>query len=135
MAEQAVESAAHEPSGRGSEVRREQTSRANDSEAPVHWHERVLVLQSEEYAQAQETARRRRLETARTQLNALTARHGKGQRCYHTADALPAACHRILEKHAGVGLLTVRLACARQTRPVQAQRGRPRKHAPPPAPH
>jgi len=127
-----VKAAAHEPSGRGSEVRREQTSRANDHEEPVHWHERVLVLQSEEYARAQETALRRRLDTARTHLTALTAPHGKGHRCYRTADALQAACHRILEKHAVVGLLTVTLACARQTRTVNAQRGRPRKHSPSP---
>jgi transposase len=129
-----VQSAAAETIGRGYEVVREQTYHEEDRSVTVTWQERVLILQSEEYARAQEVSLRQRLTTARTALTALTACQGKGHRRYQTADALLAACHRILEKHAVAGLLTVTLACERQTRTVNAHRGRPRKHTPPPPP-
>ena len=82
-------------------------------------------MQSTEYARAQEVSLRQRL---------TTARQGKGHRRYTTAEALRTACDRILEQHDVVGLLTVTLDCERQTRIVSAQRGRPRKHTPPPPP-
>ena len=75
---------------------------------------------------------RARLATARTALTALTAGTGKGHRRYPTAAALHAACHSILDKHGVVGLLTVTLACERQTRLGHAHRGRPRTHTPQP---
>jgi len=127
-----VHSASADATGRGYEVVREQTYHDDDSPVTVNWQERVLVLQSEEYAQAQETGLRQRLTTARTHLTALTAGKGKGHRRYTTAEALHEACQSILEKHEVVGLLTVTLECERQTRTVNAQRGRPSKHNPHP---
>lgn len=127
-----VQSASADTLGRGYEVMREQTYRAEDRALTVTWQERVLVLQSAEYARSQEAGLRQRLTTARTSLTALTAGKGKGQRRYTTAEALHAACHRLLEKHEVVGLLTVTLECERQTRTVNAHRGRPRKHTPHP---
>jgi transposase len=120
-----VHSASAAPIGRGYEVVREQTYHDEDRSVTVTWQERVLVMQSEEYARAQETGLRQRLTTAHTSLLALTARTGKGHRRYQTADALLAACQRILEKHEVMGLLTVTLECERQTRTVRARRGRP----------
>ena len=73
-------------------------------------------MPSDEYAQAPETGLRQRLAPARTHLRALTARRGKGQRRYPTAEALPAACPRILEKYDVVGLITVTLEREGQTR-------------------
>jgi len=129
-----VKSASADPIGRGYEVVREQSYHDADRAVTVTWHERVLVMQSTEYARAQEVSLRQRLSTARTALTALTASKGKGHRRYITADALHATCQRILEKQAVEGLLTVTLACEQQTRTVSAHRGRPRKHAlPPPA--
>jgi transposase len=118
--------------GHGYEVVREQSSHAADRAVSVTWHERVLVMQSTAYARAQEESLRQRLPTARTALTALTACKGKGHRRYSTAEALHAACQRILETHAVEGLLTVTLACEQQTRTVSAHRGRPRKHMLPP---
>lgn len=129
-----VKSASAETIGRGDEVVREQSSHEADRAVTVTWQERVVVLQSTAHARAQEVSLRQRLSTARTALTALTARQGKGHRRYTTAEALRAACHRILEKHEVVGLLTVTLDCERQTRTVRALRGRPRKHTPPPPP-
>jgi transposase len=126
-----VQSASAEPIGRGYEVVREQSYHEADRAVTVIWHERVLVMQSTEYARAQEVSLRQHLTTARTALTALTARQGKGHRRYTTAEALHAACHRMLEKHDVVGLLTLTLECERQTRTVSAHRGRPRKHTPP----
>ena len=127
-----VHSAAAATIGRGYEVVREQMYRDEDRALPVTWQERVLVMQSEAYARAPEAGLRQRLTTARPSLTALTAGKGKGHRRYTTAAALHAACHSILEKQEVVGLLTVTLACERQTRTVHAQRGRPRKPPPPP---
>jgi transposase len=127
-----VHSASAATIGRGYEVVREQTYRNEDRALTVTWQERVLVMQSEEYARAQEAGLRQRLTTARTSLAALTAGKGKGHRRYQTAEALLAACHSILEKQEVGGLLTVTLECERQTRTVNAQRGRPRKHTPHP---
>jgi transposase len=129
-----VHSASAETIGYGYEVVREQSYHDADRAVSVTWHERVLVMQSTEYARAQEVSLRQRLTTARTALTALTAGKGKGHRRYTTAETLLAACHRILEKHDVVGLLTVTLACERQTRTVSALRGRPRKHTPQPPP-
>jgi transposase len=129
-----VQSASAATIGRGYEVVREQRYHDEDRAVTVTWQERVLVMQSDEYARAQETSLRQRLTTARTSLMALTASKGKGHRRYTTAEALHAACHSILEKHDVVGLLTVTLECERQTRAVSALRGRPRKHTPQPPP-
>jgi transposase len=125
-----VHSASAASLGRGYEVVREQTYRADDRARTVTWQERVLVMHSEAYARAQETSLRARLTTARTSLTALTAGKGQGHRRYATAEALHAACHSILEKQDVVGLLTVTLECERQTRTLHAQRGRPRLHPP-----
>ncbi|MGE0681255.1 MAG: IS1634 family transposase [Candidatus Binatia bacterium] len=127
-----VRAASAEAIGRGYEVVREQMYRDEDRAVTVTWQERVLVMQSEEYARSQEAGLRQRLTTARTSLTALTARKGKGHRRYTTAAALHAACQSILEKHAVVGLLTVTLECERQTRTVNAHRGRPSQHTPHP---
>ena len=129
-----VHSASAAPIGRGYEVVREQSYHDEDRVGTVTWHERVLIMQSEEYARAQEVSLRQRLSTARTALTTLTARKGKGHRRYTTAEALRAACDRILEKHDVLGLLTVTLDCERWTRTVRAHRGRPRKLTPPPPP-
>jgi len=127
-----VKSASADAIGRGYEVVRDQTYCADDSPVRGTWQERVLVMQSDEYAQAQETGLRQRLTTARTHLRALTARTGQGHRRYTTAEALHAACHSILEKYDVVGLIMVTLECECQTRTVNVQRGRPSKHTPPP---
>ena len=127
-----VQSASADAIGRGYEVVREQTYRDGDSPVTVPWQERVLVMQSDEYARSQETGLRQRLKTARTHLTALTACKGKGHHRYTTAEALHAACQSILEKQDVVGLITVTLDCERQTRTVNAQRGRPNKHNPHP---
>lgn len=129
-----VNSASADPLGRGYEVGREQSYYDADRAVTVTWHERVVILQSTAYARAQEVSLGQRLSTARTVLSALTVHKGKGHRRYTTAEALHTACHRILEKHEVVGLLTVPLNCERQTRTVSTQRGRPRKHTPPPPP-
>ena len=128
-----VKSASADILGRGSEVVREQTYRAEDRARTVTWQERVLLMQSTAYARSQEAGLRQRLTTARTALTALTAGKGKGHRRYPTAAALHAVCHRILEKHGVVGLLTVTLACERQTRMGHAHCGRPSKHTPQPS--
>ena len=127
-----VHSASADTSGRGDEVRREQPYRAEDRARTVPWQERVLVRQSEEDARSPEAGLGQRLTTARTSLTALTAGKGKGPRRYPTAAALPAACHSLLEKHEVGGLLTGTREWERQTRPVNAHRGRPRNHPPPP---
>jgi transposase len=128
-----VKSASADTIGHGYEVVREQMYRDEDKAVSVSWHERVLVMQSTAYARSQEVSLRQRLTTARTALTTLTTRKGKGHRRYSTAEALHAACQRILEKHAVEGLLTVTLECEQQTRTVRAQRGRPCKHTPPPS--
>lgn len=127
-----VHSALDETIGYGDEVGREQSSHDEDSAVRVTWRERVLGMQSDDYARAQERSLRQRLTTARTARLALTAHQGKGHRRYQTPEALFAACQRILAKHEVEGLLTVTLNCERQTRTVSTRRGRPRKHTPPP---
>jgi transposase len=129
-----VKSASAVPLGRGYEVVREQTYRAEERALTVTWQERVLVMQSKAYARSQEAGLRQRLTTARTSLTALTAGKGKGHRRYTTAAALHAACHSILEKHGVVGLLTVTLEGERQTHMVHAHCGRPSNPTPQPPP-
>jgi transposase len=129
-----VKSASAVPLGRGYEVVREQTYRAEERALTVTWQERVLVMQSKAYARSQEAGLRQRLTTARTSLTALTAGKGKGHRRYTTAAALHAACHGILEKHGVVGLLTVTLEGERQTHMVHAHCGRPSNPTPQPPP-
>ena len=127
-----VQSASADASGRGDEGVREQTYCAEDSPVTGPGQERVLVRQSDEYAQAQEPGLRQRRTPARTPLRALTARTGTGQRRYTTAEVWPAACPSMLEEYAVAGLIRVPLAGEGQTRTVNVQRGRPSNHPPPP---
>jgi transposase len=70
------------------------------------WTERVLLVRSESYRQAQQADLERRLQRATAQLRALTPAPGRGKRQFQTAGALVLAAHAILDAQRLTGLLT-----------------------------
>jgi transposase len=74
------------------------------------WEERVLIVRSFAFAEAQEHYLEKRLTKARAALVALTPPIGQGKRQIKDEETLVARAEAILEKHEVTGLLTYRYA-------------------------
>lgn len=74
------------------------------------WEERVLIVRSVAFAEAQEHYLEKRLTKARAALVALTPPIGQGKRQIKDEETLVARAEAILEKHEVMGLLTYRYA-------------------------
>jgi transposase len=74
------------------------------------WEERVLIVRSFAFAEAQEHYLEKRLTKARAALVALTPPIGQGKRQIKDEETLVARAEAILEKHEVMGLLTYRYA-------------------------
>src|SRR2546421_1171188 len=73
-----------------------------------NWEERVLIVRSHAYAEAQQHALKKQLEKARAALIALTPPIGQGKRQIKDEETLIARAEAILEKYKVTGLLTYR---------------------------
>lgn len=96
------------------------------------WTERVLVVKSFAYADAQERQLTRRLDAAEAQIFALTPPRGRGKRQIEDEATLVARIEKILRRHAVEGFFTVRYErqVERQVKQVGRGRGGPnRQHA------
>lgn len=98
----------------------------------MEWTERVLVVHSPAYAQAQQRGLERRLERATARLNALIPPRGRGKRQIQQEAGLVAAVEAILHKYQVQGLLsyTFERQVEQQTKYVGRSRGaaeRPRR--------
>ena len=71
-----------------------------------NWEERLLIVRSHSYAEAQEHALEKRLAKARAALLALTPPVGQGKRQIKDEKTLQTRAQAILEKHEVTGLLT-----------------------------
>lgn len=92
------------PIGRGYERARLCTAQEGDQH--LEWTERVLVVHSPAYAEAQQRSLERRLERATAKLSALTPPRGRGKRQIKEEAALGAAAEVILQKYQVEGLLS-----------------------------
>jgi transposase len=73
-----------------------------------NWEERVLIVRSHAYAEAQQHALEKRLVKARAAVQALTPAVGQGKRQIKDEKTLVARAEAILEKYEVTGLLTYR---------------------------
>lgn len=88
------------------------------------WTERVLLVRSANYRQAQQADLERRLHRATAQLRALTPPPGRGKRQIQTAGALVLAANAILAAQAVPGLLTYAYERQEQRQTKYLGRGR-----------
>jgi len=112
------------PWGEGYELTRSPQARLADGQM-LQWKERVWVVRSDSFAEAQRRGLHQRLEHAEAALRALTPPRGRGQRQFTEAEPLQAAAQTILEKYRVQGLLTVRLHLQVERRAVRAYGSRP----------
>ncbi len=92
--------------------------------AETVWTERVLVVRSETYRQAQQRGLEARLQRATTELGALTPPPGRGKRQLRDEAALRHAADAILDRHAVTGLLHYTFERQEQRRLQFVGRGR-----------
>jgi transposase len=78
---------------------------AQEDGKPLDWTERVLVVYSDSYAQAQTRGLEQRLATATAKVNALTPARGRGKRQIQDEAQLAQAAQAILQAHRVEGLL------------------------------
>ena len=88
------------------------------------WTERVLLVRSASYRQAQHADLERRLRRATAQLRALTPPPGRGKRQIQTAGALVLAANAILAEQAVTGLLSYAYERQEQRQTKYLGRGR-----------
>lgn len=88
------------------------------------WTERVLVVRSERYRQAQQAGLEERLQRATTRLLALTPAPGRGKRQIQEESALITAADAILQAEGVAGLLTYTCERHEQRQTKYAGRGR-----------
>jgi transposase len=89
----------------------------------VRWTERRWLVRSQAYAQAQETARQRRLETATKALRELVVRKQGKKQLFHAE--LTQAAEAIIKREGVEGLLSCTAQALMTTRQVRAYRDRP----------
>ncbi len=112
--------------GRGYELRRRQVS--HTPEGAIAWTERVLVVRSDQFAQAAQRAFRQRLARAQAALEALTPPRGRGRQQYTERAALQEAVQAVLTRfEIEADWLRVRLQRETAQRTVRAYQGRPRR--------
>ncbi len=80
--------------------------KAQDGNQHLEWTERVLVIHSLAYAEAQQRGLERRLERAAARLNALTPPRGRGKRQITEEAALVAAAEAMVQKYQVAELLS-----------------------------
>jgi transposase len=88
---------------KGYEYRREQTGDYEGKK--IRWKERVLVVNSHNYAKSQARRLEKRLKNATAKLLALTPQRGRGKRQITDENVLKAAIGNILKRHKAEGLL------------------------------
>lgn len=119
-----------QPTAQAYELKRSQQAEmaenqgGNRRKRSVSWEERIVLVHSEAVARTAEASLRRQLAQAKTKIESLTARRGRGHRCFREAEALRQKCEAILRHAGGEGLLTVTLAARVTTKTVNAKRGR-----------
>ena len=96
---------------------------ATVGEKEVRWTERRWLVRSQAYAQAQEAALERRLETATKALRELVVRKQGKKPLFHAE--LMQAAEAIVQREGVEGLLSYTAQAVMTTRPVRAYRGRP----------
>lgn len=126
----ALKSEAGEMIGRAYELTREQ-AQTNEKGEKTEWIERVIVAQSDDYADSQERGLRERVQTTQQAIAALTAQTGRGHHAYRSADKLQAACQQLIEQRHVAGLLDVEIKPEHQMHEVHKRPGRPAKDARP----
>jgi transposase len=94
----------------------------------IVWTERVLVVRSETYRQAQRQGLESRLQRATTELLALTPPPGRGKRQFRDEVALIQAADAILARHAVEGLLGYTFERQETCHPQYVGRGRGSPH-------
>jgi transposase len=92
----------------------------------IHWTERVWVVHSKQYAEAQQRGLQQRLQHAEAALVALTPPRGRGRRQFTAPEPLREAAQALVEKYRVQGLLTVRLQ-------TEVHRRQVRRYGPHPA--
>jgi transposase len=102
----------------------ERLARAEVDGAETVWTERVLVVRSESYRQAQQRGLEARLQRATTELLALTPSPGRGKRQLRDEVALRQAADAILSRHAATDLLHYTFERQEQRRLQFVGRGR-----------
>jgi transposase len=90
---------------------------------PVEWTERRWLVRSLAYAQAQEAALERRLQTAAKALRELVVRKQGKKQLFHAE--LMQAAEAIVKREGVEGLLSYQARTRMTTRPVRAYRGQP----------
>ena len=93
-------------------------------EHTLEWTERVFVVYSETYAQAQERGLEQRLATATTKLKCLTPPRGRGKRQIKDEAQLTQAAQTILQAHRVEGLLSYTFERQAEQRTQFVGRGR-----------
>jgi len=91
----------------------------------VTWQERVLVVQSTAYAEAQRQTLARRLRQAEAELLALTPPPGRGKRQFREEADLQAAVEQIVTRYRVAGLLDITWERQESHRHVRGYGGRP----------
>jgi len=91
----------------------------------VTWQERVLVVQSTAYAEAQRQTLARRLRQAEAELLALTPPPGRGKRQFREEADLQAAVEQIVTRYRVAGLLDITWQRQESHRHVRGYGGRP----------
>lgn len=110
--------------GHGYELRRQQVGPA--SSGPIEWTERVLVVRSDQFAQAAQRAFRQRLARAQAALEALTPPRGRGRQQYTERAPLDAAVQAVLAQfEIEADWLTLHLQRETTQRTLRAYQGRP----------
>jgi transposase len=101
-----------------------ENSGKNSLKRRVEWEERVALVHSENVARTAEASLRRHLAEAKTKLESLTARRGRGRRCFRDEEALRKTCDAILQRDQVEGLVAVKIESWSTTKTVNAKRGR-----------
>lgn len=108
----------------GVEVLREQQFIREDGQV-VTWSERLLLIRSYAFAQAQQIAFAQRLDKAEAALVALTPPPGRGRRQFDDPLALQQAIDKILTRYRVADYFELHLQRQVSTRQVRAYKGRP----------
>ena len=96
----------------------------HDDGSPVSWTERVLVVRSTAFAQAQSRSLEKRLQSAERALHTLTPEPGRGKRQIREADTLQEAIEAVLVQYRVPGLLEVAWHKEEQVKTSYVGRGR-----------
>jgi len=108
----------------GFEIVRRQEATLEDG-AVVAWQERLLLIRSRAFAEAQIKALEARLDKAEAEVLALTPPPGRGRRQFDDPEALQSASAAILTRHDVADLFEIELERQVTTRQIRTYRGRP----------